>query len=374
MLRKLALLAALSIVSGAVCAQTPRKPKAAPKPPVKPQNTTSGQGQLQGGDGVFKTIYTLNSGYNFTILSAAYTVDPYNSYSADIAANDEKFLVLTVAIKNANPEDAYFNSENASFTAVDEQGHNHDGSNYRLASLGVGGFGPTAKPGQGYGQDPVADALTVAIKVPAKAKITKLILNNGRKFVKDAKVVRYFIAGAAKKDRDGADGNPKNIIAPLPESLRDPADPSGAVALDQGIGKLGAFMPSGYASIRCDSVVTSTTEKLNDAAPEDGKQFVIATITAKNIYGKEITMFDLTNGEGVPELKDADGEKYSAVSDSGPRKAKRDEQADSNTKLAPGETYSYRFYFLIPKDAKPKSLLFGEPNGHHYLLDLASAK
>ena len=51
------------------------------KPPVKSQDITKGQGQLQGGDGVFGTVYTLNSGWNFTLLKARYQVDPHDSYA-----------------------------------------------------------------------------------------------------------------------------------------------------------------------------------------------------------------------------------------------------------------------------------------------------
>jgi hypothetical protein len=367
--RILLIAVAVLVATGALAGQSANK-----KPPVKAQNTTKGQGQLQGGDGVFKTIYTLDNGFNFTILSARYSVEPFNTYEDETVATDEKFLILTVAVKNANAEDAFFNGDHAPFTAVDEKGANHDGSNYRLASLGIKGFSPTMKPGQGYGQDPAADELTVAIKVPADVRISKIILNTGRKFVPGEKVVRYFVAGTAKKDRDGADGNPKNVIAPLPDYLRDPTDPTGAVALAEGRAKIGMAASTGYWSMTCDSATTSTTEKLNDAAPEDGKQFVIASFTVKNIYGKELSLFEAVGSDGVPLLKDADGEKYGPVPDSGARKAKRDEQADSSMVLQPGETYSFRWYFQIPKDAKPKTLVFGQPSGHHYALEVPAAK
>jgi hypothetical protein len=362
------LLIALAIVTATGAASAVQTKK---KAPSKAQDTTKGQAQLQGGDGVFKRIYTLEDGFNFTILSARYSVEPFNTYEDETVGTDEKFLILTVAIKNANEQEAFFNSDQTPFTAVDEKEQNYSGSNYRLASLGVKGFSPTVKPGQGYGQDPTMDELSVAIKVPANARIAKLILNTGRKFVPGEKVVRYFIAGIAKKDRDGADGNPKNVIAPLPDFLRDAADTSGAVALPEGKAKLDTFFPTGYWGMRCDGFTTSATEKLNDAPAEDGKQFAIATFTIKNNYGKELSLFDSENGDGVPLLKDADGEKYAPVGD-GPRKAKRDEQADNGTKLQPGETYTFRWFFQVPKDAKLKTLTFGQPDGHHYTLDLTA--
>ena len=42
----------------------------------------------------------------------------------------------------------------------------------------------------------------------------------------------------------------------------------------------------------------------------------------------------------------------------------------ASTKLAAGETYTCRVFFLIPKDAKPKTLVFGQPSGRHYAVDV----
>ena len=98
-------------------------------------------------------------------------------------------------------------------------------------------------------------------------------------------------------------------------------------------------------------------------------------MTVKSLYGKDITLFEIGGGgDQFPVLKDTDGEKYSPVADSGLRKAKRDEQADTGTKLAPGESYSFRYFFEIPKDAKPKTLIFGQSECHGYALDLTAAK
>lgn len=344
---------------------------AQPKKPVSPANVVKGQTQTAGGDGVFGTVYTLNDGINFAILKARYSIEPYNSYDTQIAHSDEKFLILTVAIKNANPEDAFFGGE--TFDVVDDKEQKYAGSNYRLASKGTDSFAPNLKPGQGIGQRPDEDELTVAIKVPAKARISKIILNRGRKALPKEEVIRYFIASVAEKARDGQDGNPRNIISPLSEALRDPADKQGATALEQGIAKLGVPVPTGYFTMSCDAVTTSTTEKVEGNAPADGKQFCIATMTVKNLYGHEITLFE-AGADALPVLKDTDGEKYKIVPDSGLRKAKRDEQADSNFKMATGESYSFRYFFEIPKDAKPKTLVFGQNGAQAYVLDLTGAR
>ena len=73
-------------------------------------------------------------------------------------------------------------------------------------------------------------------------------------------------------------------------------------------------------------------------------------------------------------VKDADGEKYKMVADSYFRKAKRNETAESSFKLAPGESYSVRCFMEIPKDAKPKTLRFGQNDAHAYSLDVSAVK
>ena len=362
------LLFAIAVLASFPMVATAQTKKPTGQTPAK--NITQAQGQLQGGDGVFKSVYTMNSGFNFTILSARYTIEPFNAYYPEIAGPDQKLLVLTVAIKNANPEEE--GVATVGFTAVDDHGNNYSGNHYRLASLGVMPFAPSCKPGQGYGQDPSKDELTAVIVLPAKAKITKLLTDDGRKFVPGEKVIRYFIAGAAKKDPDGADGNPKNVITGFPDSLRDPADPSGATPLEEAKATPGVFMTSGCFGVRLDGITTSTTEKINEDGPEDGKVFVIATMTIKNIYGVEVPVSDLAWDEKVPLLTDSDGEKYRAVG--GSRKVKGSEGTDGATKLQPGETYTLRFFFQLPKAAQPKMLTFGQVGGHHYTLDVSALK
>lgn len=359
--------AALVSVSYAAGAQTKKPGK---KPTTTDQNTTQAQGQLQGGDGVFKTIYTLNSGFNFTILSARYTVEPFIAYSGEIAGPDQKILVLTVAMKNANPVETFIAPVN--FTVVDDKGHDYQGTNYHLTSYGVKELSLNFKPGQGYGQDPATDEMAVDVILPADAKITKLIANEGRKFVPGEKVVRYFIAGAATKDRDGAEGNPKNVIAPLPDFLRDPADSSGATPLTPAKGALGTFLPSGYGQVRLDGFTASTTDKVDATDPDDDKKYAVVTLTVKNIFGKDVSLFDLICGDGTPILKDMDGEKYTLPTDSNIRKAKADAVVDSGQMIPNGETYTVRYFYQIPKAAKIKTVTYGQPSGHHYILDVSS--
>ncbi len=340
------------------------------KPPVKSQDITKGQGQVQGGDGVFGTVYTLNSGWNFTLLKARYQVDPHDSYAGVRAKPDEKLLVLSVAIKNTDPSDKYFGG--LEWQAVDEAGHDYASQDYRLSSIGSTSNSLNLKPGQGAGQFPDKDELAVAFEVPAKARISKLILKDGRKFVKGEAVVRYFIADVATKERDGQIGNPKNAIARLPDFVRDPADKLGAVALDQPVIKMGQAVPTGFYSVSVDSVTLSSTEKLKDQPPGEGKKFAIATFTAKNIFAKELGLFDLLATDEMV-IRDSENDKYPADS-TGARRATRDDSVADNLMIKPGESTTFRLFFEVPKDAKLKSLTFGQGNGRKYVTDLTGVK
>ncbi len=355
---------ALLALSSSILAQT-KKTKTPSKPPVKAQDVTKAQGQQQGGDGVFGAIYTMNSGWNFTILKARYSVEPYKAYEWTAPNADEKFLVLTLAIKNSLPSEMLFGGPD--FTVVDEEGHDYVGANYRLSSTESAEVSINLKPGQGSGQNPDKDELTCMIKVPSKARISKIILKQGRKFVKGEEVVRYFIADVATKERDGAPGNPKNIIAGLPDSVKEKSDKLGAVAMPQGVAKIGTPFFSSYFAVTCNSVELTSSEKHHDALPEEGKQYAIANITVKNLFKKAITLFEVGSTESVV-LKDADGEKYTLLLDY-LWKAKRDEATDSPS-IEPGESYTFRCFYSVPKDVKLKTLRISATSGRVYVIDL----
>lgn len=360
----------IALLTFALPAVAPAQQKKAPaKPPVKNQDISRAQGQLQGGAGVFGSIYTLNSGWNFSILRARYTVEPYLSYDGQFPEEDGKLLVLSIAIKNSDPADKFFGGPE--FQAYDEDGHEYGSADYRLTSEGSKSNSFNLKPGQGYGQNPDSDELAIAFKVPGKARISKIILKEGRKFVKDEKVVRYFIADVATRERDGDVGNPKNIITPLPQMLRDPADKLGAVALPLPTTKLGVAVPTGYYAVSIDSVTLSSTEKCKDRLPEDGKQYGIVTMTVKNIWSKPLSLFDLLS-DSTTVLKDADGEKYTVIEGSGRRKAKRDDEIKEDD-LKPGETVTFRHFYELPKDVKLKSVSFGQGSSRKYQVDLTAA-
>ncbi len=340
--------------------------KKAPAKKTDDGGQSRGTKQVAGGNGIFGVVYTLNSGFNFTILSAHYTLEPHNDYAGSMAQNDEKLLWITFAVKNSEKDkDQTWGDLDVMLVDDKEQTYTPGSGRVMLTSRGNAGISATLKPGQGLGQEPAKDELSCAIPVPAKAKIKRIILNEGRKNLPGEKVVRYNIAGFQ-------DGAPKNVIAPLPKYAADPADTTGASVAIPATAVAGTYYPAGYFALRFDGLTFSEEAILDKTAPTEGKRYAIATFTAKNEFSKPITTFELGGQSDEIVLRDADGEKYKAAPEAGyaMRRAKRDELLESQ-EIAAGEEITYRYFFLIPKDAKPASVTFGQGKyGHAYKVDV----
>ncbi len=316
---------------------------------------TKGQGQLAGGPAQFGVTYTLKGKINFAVLAARYTLEPYSASEPLTAGTDEKLIVLDIAIKNANPNDASWNRDGF-FTLVDSTGQQYVGGNPALESLGGKYPSFTLRPGQGLGQPGLKDPLHMAWHVPATARIVKIMVNTGRLYVKPAEqVFRYYIAGATKAEA-GADGNPKNIIAPLPANVADPTDKSGAVALPEGIAASGEWVPSGAFHLRLDST-SSSTDAVTGDAPNDGTRYEVVSITAKLVLKDrgDLTMGDVMGGDNTAyQLTDADGERYKPV-----KFLKAGSTDYPNQKFEYGDEIACRAVFMVPKAATFKKLVVG---------------
>lgn len=291
------------------------------------------------------------------LISAQYTLEPHNDYAGTMPSEDEKLVVITYAIKNSRSSD---NSTGGYlFTLVDENEKNYDNGSgsTRLSSTGTAETYFNLKPSQGIGQDP-KNRLSVAIPVPGKAKIKKIIVKQGRKAVASEDILRYPISGT-------------NKIVALPSYVADPADPTGATALSPAVVKAGEFYPNGYAHVRFDGLTEDADCTVNGQKAADGKRFVIANFTSRNATLKKLSFFDVDSNQfETMRLRDTDGEKYQTVVDSHARKAKSDELVASDY-LEPQEEIHYRLIFELPKSVKPKSLDFGGGKyGHAYRVNL----
>lgn len=363
--RLLSLVLAFSLVP-ALAAPVPKKK---PAPKVPPGDVSRGAHQLAGGDGVFGTVYTLQNEFNYEILSARYTIEPHNDYSGTQADRDGKLVWITFAIKNSDRTEARA-WPGTEVTLIDDNNQNYTSGSGQtmLASQGSKESFGNLLPGQGLGQDPVKDELSIAIPVPGKAKIVKILLSTGRKNVPGEKVVRYGIAG-------NPGGSPKNVIKPLAKYAADPTDPTGATLAIPGSVIAGKYYPDGGFAVRFDTLTTTTEPIYDKTPPTDGNVYVVANMTGKNIFSRKASTFDFYASQSDEiTVRDSDGEKYRVFGDAGYafRHPKRDEALQS-TEIEVGEEFHFRYIFMLPKNAKPASITFGQARyGHAYKLDLTT--
>jgi len=350
---------------------------AVPKKPAKhtTPNAVKGQGQLAGLNGQFGTVYSLKAGFNFSLVSARYDIASSVPPSGIYPGSDKKLIVIDFALKNSSPSDNWFGSLGL-FTVVDQNGQLYQmgDADVVLKSQGVS-TNPSLRPGQGIGQS-ASDPLEAVIEIPSEARIVKIMLNRPRLNSSDD-TIRYYVAGATKAEA-GENGDPKNVITPLPAEVRDPSDASGATALAEGKGTIGKALMSRFMQITVDSVAFAPDgTTFNGSGPEDGKKFAVATVTVSAPVGangpKLYSPFDWTagNDSALARLVDTDGEKYDPA---GTRKAKRDEAIADGTSVAAGESYTYRIYWNVPKDVTLKKLVVSNSRGRQWAFDVSDVK
>jgi Domain of unknown function (DUF4352) len=104
--------------------------------------------------------------------------------------------------------------------------------------------------------------------------------------------------------------------------------------------------------------------------PDEGKRYLIATFSIKNILGASANPVGFSYSNFKFELRDAEGDKQ--VFNGYLIKATRDEHADGSLKS--GEEYRFRVYFTLPKDLTAKTLAVSEGESRAYAFDVSSAK
>ena len=353
---------AIGIIGLAVLTPQAQAAQKKKKPVVKQtqKNETKGQGQLSGGLVKFGEVYSLKGGLNFEILKARYSVEPFYSYENETAHADKKFVILDLAVKNATPSN---NDHFPPITLIDSNGEKYEmGSGMlTLSSKGIASFYLNLKPGQGYGQPDLHDPLQVGFLVPLDAKITKIMIGQPR-LNKNEEVLRYLMAGS-DKEADAA-----NVIAPLPKTVADPSDESGAKAMPVGKVAIGDSFTTYFSSFKVTGITTTTEPLRSGVSPEEGKQFVIVSVSMKMIGKKNMGMFYCLDKEATT-LKDEDGDKASLF---GIIKASSgDELQTSDRRFDPGEEINFRLVFQISAKAKPASMNIVAGSGYPWQVSLS---
>ncbi len=306
-----------------------------------------GTTQQAGGEGVIGKTYSLGkttNALNFTLSSLEYSVSPVTmgNYVYAPKAN-EKLLVMHYTVQNPQKSELGVTWDAFKFTAVDAKDINIVFNNYVAREGTTSVFNERLKPAQKI-------SLLAAFAVPASGAIPKLIVerNDG------SPVLRFDLRGKVK---------------PLVAPFADPADSSGSSALTEVPAQAGTFYPGSSLGIKLEGVAFSG-EKMDGKIPEDGKRYLIATFSIKNILGASANPVSFSYGNFKFELRDAEGDKQ--VFNGYLIKATRDEHADGSLKS--GEEYRFRVYFTLPKDLTAKTLAVSQGESRAYAFDVSSAK
>ncbi len=286
---------------------------------------------MPGGLGLLGQTYKLSkegTPMNFTVLSASYAVDTYNvdaNRSQNVDAG-HKLLVIHYSIENPNTEDLYVSTWQL-FQAVDTKDTTTDDSGEARRAQDKTSLSMTLKPGQAI------DDIVTYIVIPADSFIPKLILKYAPVGT-DYKVIRYMM------------GTKNNMIKPLPAPFADPSDKSGSLALPQISATVGTTYTTGLCDMSVDSI-SLAPGPFGTTAADDGKQFLVAKITATN---KAWAKFYF-NGNYKIALKTEDDK----LTDYVILKASSDVAFDGPD-LESGDTTTHRILVQVPKGAKLKTL------------------
>lgn len=310
------------------------------------QQDVQGTTQLAGGEGAIGKTYSLGKGdyaLNFTLKSAEFSVSRVTVGTNVYAPKaNEKLLVLRYTVQNPQKRDMNLSYSSFKITAVDAKDVNHVFGNYIAREGSNDSLNVSLKPAQKI------DAY-LAFDVPAEGVVPKLIVERGD----GSPVVRYDLRRAKG----------------LPAPFADPADASGATALQEVPAQVGQFYPGSNFDLKLEAVAYST-EAFEKRPPEQGKRYLVATFTVKNATAKTANEAAYSYSQFTFELRDADGdkEKFGGYL----IKASRDEHADG--RLKPGEEARFRVYFTLPQDLAGKTLYVKEGDSRTYAFDVSNAK
>ncbi|MHB8997135.1 MAG: DUF4352 domain-containing protein [Armatimonadota bacterium] len=301
-----------------------------------------GTPQLPGDSGLLGQVYKLRTGnpFYFRLNSAEYIVSQLRvGKAAVIPEADEKLLVLHFSVQNPQNTEQLFRFDTLKFTAVDAMNVNHEGKGWVGDEQTKGDLNIRLKPAQrveGY----------ACIVVPAAGSIPKLMVMSP--LANDGPVLRYDL---------------RDQVTPLPAPLADPADATGATALET----VPAELNTPYSLRNFDVTVEKTetvTTALNAAAPKNGETFFVVTMSCKNKTGNDAVLrFDTF----ASTLTDVDGQQLKSGRDLLAATANN----SFNQRAAPGADARVRLYFIVPKDAKLKTLALKEANSRTYQYDVS---
>jgi hypothetical protein len=341
-LRKLTIigsLAAFAVVTVPALSATKPKPKAKPSTTNK---ATLGTTQLAGENAKLGVTYTLGKAnpINITLDKVEYTLEPVLFGKVPIwPKKNEKIMLVHYTLHNPNHRDFGLAWSTLDINAVDS-----NDKNWRyVQDLAVETTHDKAymslKPAQ-------KTRVYTCILVPAEGQIPKLMFQSSDKLV-----LRYDLRGKA---------------TPLPATIADPSDTSGATCLEKITATMGEYYPMMGLHCKVESAAFSTSV-ISGRAPKKGWRYLVVTGTAKNNMPAGCRFVWSTFR---PEVTDVDGGEVHWTGEA--LFAGRDDKI--NADMDPNQEMHFRYVFEIQQNVQPKSLSMSQGGSHEYIYDLSQVK
>lgn len=330
----------LSVVGIAL---TARPAVSATKKKAPAKRVVLGTKQLNGDQAQFGLTYTLGKRdpINVTLDSAEYTTETVKLGDAIFSTKaDQKLLVLHYTLHNPNPRDRGIGWSTININAVDA-----DNTNWRyVTNIGMEGTGQKCN----MALKPAQKAKVYAILfVPAKGEIPKVIFESPEKLV-----LRYDLRGKVKG---------------LPAPIADPADATGATALEKVPAQTGTVYTMKELQYKLDSVAYSDAMFQGKAARK-GYRYLIVSGTAKN---NQPGSRHLGWSTFATRLIDTDGGEIKRLTNA--YYMSRDDVINMN--LEPGQELSFRYVFEVPEKAQIQSYEIKETNqGRTFVYDVSQVQ
>ncbi|MHB9107431.1 MAG: DUF4352 domain-containing protein [Armatimonadota bacterium] len=289
--------------------------------------------QLAGDNGELNKIYSLvkSNPIHFSLLSAEYTTTPFtigtNYY---VPKADEKLLVLHFTVQNPQDKTNFVRYDRLRITAVDAMNVNHEAVQGWGDEENKGNVALELKPKQKL-------ACYAGIIVPAKGVVPKLMIMPWREG--DGPILRYDM---------------RDKINPLPTPFPNPADATGATALEIVPAELGKAYPYANFDMAVEKFNYIDTKIGDTIAPPAGGRFLIVTMLVKNRSPRDA---HLRQDFLKPYVTDTDG---AEVKYRGMLLATRD--ANVAQDLKPGAELRVRLFFAVEKGSTPVKMLLNENN------------
>lgn len=273
-----------------------------------------GTAQLPGDDGKLNQAYTMGTQgkLNLVLTGVRYGKSRWIYEGSTVAPDrDHKLMILSFQIQNPNKEITTFNDAALKFTAIDQEGENHEGEGHVIQKNGTKDLNIDLKPAQRIDCESV-------ILVPAKGVVPKLMVAHRS----GGGVLRYDLHDAV-------------------QGLDKPYSENGTDAAERFAGEAGTYYSLLDSDVKYASTAFQERQLGNNTCDPTKEIYMLSRMTFRmETPGRGFMRFEA-------EAVDENGDRYPATSI---RKASTEDHMASYAES--GEETNGRVAFVVPKGVK----------------------